>query len=159
MKAPAHQHPPGISTFRTLPSLSDSGSHKAIAVPSRLYHSAPTRDKPLSGMRISIPDAVSLQGVPTTLSSRAWLALHASSPADATAPLARRLLDLGAVVVGKTKSSQLAAGREWVDEQAPWNRRGDGYQRPAGGGDAGAAAAVTAYQWLRAAYGLDGASL
>ncbi|KAM4065802.1 amidase [Hirsutella rhossiliensis] len=144
------------SAFRTLPSLSNSGSHRAIAVPSRLYHPAPTRDKPLSGMRVSIPDSVSLQGVPTTLSSRAWHALHASSPADATAPLARRLLDLGAVVVGQTKSSQLAAGREWVDEQAPWNPRGDGYQRPAGGGAAGAAAAVAAYTWLRAAYGLDG---
>ncbi|PNY23790.1 Glutamyl-tRNA(Gln) amidotransferase subunit A [Tolypocladium capitatum] len=140
--------------FRAVASLSEAGTHKSISVPSRLYHRAPSSSKPLGGIRVSVPDAVSLRGVQTTLSSRAWRSLHAA-PADATAVLARRLLDLGAVIVGKSKSSQFASGREWVDEEAPWNPREDGYQRPLGGA-AGAATAMAGYEWLKTAFGFDG---
>ncbi|KND86695.1 Glutamyl-tRNA(Gln) amidotransferase subunit A [Tolypocladium ophioglossoides CBS 100239] len=140
--------------FRAMASLSEAGTHKSIPVPSRLYHHAPNARKPLSGVRLAIPDALSLKGVQTALSSRAWRSLY-TAPADATAVLAQRLLDLGAVIVGKSKSSQFASAREWVDEEAPWNPREDGYQRPLGGA-AGAATAMAGYEWLKTAFGLDG---
>ncbi|KAJ6440144.1 amidase signature domain-containingprotein [Purpureocillium lavendulum] len=111
------------TSFRAMSALSDPGESKSIAVPSRLYHHAPNARKPLNGIRVAIPDMVSL---------------------------------LGAVIVGKTKSSQFGEGREWVDEQAPWNPRGDGYQKP-GRGAAGAGAGVAGYEWLKAAFGIDGA--
>ncbi|KJZ70252.1 hypothetical protein HIM_10366 [Hirsutella minnesotensis 3608] len=122
-------------SFETLNVLADSAAAKSIAVPSRLYFPDPSRDKPLA--------------------SRSWRQLYGVTPAGATAGLARRLLELGAIVVGKTASSQLTAGREWIDEQAPWNPRGDGYRRQ-GAGEVGAAAAVATYDWLRAAFGIDG---
>jgi len=137
-----------------LNALSDSGASKSIAVSSRLYHRAPNARKPLSGIRVAIPDVSSLLGVQTTLSSHAWRALHAL-PAAATSTLADRLLALGAVIVGKTKSSQFGEGQEWVDEQAPWSPREDGYQKP-GRGAAGSGAGVAGYEWLKAAFGIDG---
>ncbi|PTB69258.1 hypothetical protein BBK36DRAFT_1137705 [Trichoderma citrinoviride] len=124
--------------FEALSALSDNGSHKSIAVPSRLYHPAPSIRKPLSGVRISITDAISLKGVQTTMSSRAWTQLYGAEESE-TAEFAQRLIDMGAIIVGKTKSSQLDSGREWVDAEAPWNPRGDGYQE-SGGSAAGAGA-------------------
>ncbi|PHH70361.1 hypothetical protein CDD82_7181 [Ophiocordyceps australis] len=140
-------------TFRTVSVLSDSGAHRAIAVPSRLYFEAPSDSKPLNGMRITVPDAVNVAGVPTSISSRAWKDIK-DAPASSTAALVQRLVQLGAIIVGKTKSSQFASGYEWVDEAAPWSPRGDGYQSPLGGAS-GAAMATAGYPWLDAATGLD----
>ncbi|RDA91780.1 hypothetical protein CP533_2844 [Ophiocordyceps camponoti-saundersi (nom. inval.)] len=142
------------SSFREVDLLSESGAHKSVAVPSRLYYPRMSEEKPLSGLRVAIPDSMALKGVPTSLSSRAWRSL-APSAADTTAALAQRLMDLGAVVVGKTKSSQFASGREWIDEQAPWNPRADGYQRVIGGAT-GAGAALASYEWLAAALAVEG---
>ncbi|KAL7941820.1 hypothetical protein V8C42DRAFT_355247 [Trichoderma barbatum] len=139
--------------YEALSSLSDNGSSKSIAVPSRLYHAAPSIRKPLSGVRISITDAVSLKGVQTTMSSRAWTQLYGAEASD-TAEFAQKLIDMGAIIVGKTKSSQLDSGREWVDVAAPWNPRGDGYQ-DAGGSAAGAAASVSGYDWMEYAVAKD----
>ncbi|RCI11651.1 hypothetical protein L249_7778 [Ophiocordyceps polyrhachis-furcata BCC 54312] len=143
-----------ISGFRAIDLLSESGAHRSVAVPSRLYYPRMSEEKPLSGLRIAVPDSVALKGVPTSLSSRAWRSLVPSA-ADTTAALAQRLMDLGAVVVGKTKSSQFASGREWVDEQAPWSPRADGYQRVIGAA-AGAGAALASYEWLAAALAVEG---
>jgi Asp-tRNA(Asn)/Glu-tRNA(Gln) amidotransferase A subunit family amidase len=139
--------------FRALNALSPGGVFKSIPVPSRLYHRHPSPEKPLSGVRLSISDTVSLQGTQTTLSSRAWTALH-PDPATSSAEYARRLIELGAVIVGKTKISQFAAGGEWVDASAPWNPRADQYQRPSIS-SAGAAVAVAGYEWLQHAIGED----
>lgn len=142
------------SRYEALSSLSDNGSFKSIAVPSRLYHPAPSIRKPLSGVRISITDAASLKGVRTTLSSRAWTELHDTEAAE-TATFVERLIDMGAIIVGKTKSSQFDSGREWVDVEAPWNPRGDGYQ-DSGGSAAGAGASVSGYDWMEYAIAQDG---
>ncbi|OTA05196.1 hypothetical protein A9Z42_0058720 [Trichoderma parareesei] len=139
--------------FEALSSLSDDGSRKSIAVPSRLYHPAPSIRKPLSGVRLSITDAISLKGVQTTMSSRAWTQLYGAEDQQ-TAKLAQRLVDMGAIIVGKTKSSQLDSGREWVDVEAPWNPRGDGYQG-SGGSAAGAGASVSGYAWMEYAVAAD----
>lgn len=105
-------------------------------------------------MRLSISDAISLKGVQTTLSSRAWTSLYPSA-ARTTAQIAQTLIDLGAVIVGKTKVAQFASGEEWVDAQAPWNPRADQYQDPSGS-SAGAGAALVGYDWLEYAVGEDG---
>ena len=97
---------------------------------------------------------MSLKGVLTTLSSRSWSALY-SAPKSSTADYAQRLMDLGAVIVGKTKVSPLASGREWVDAQSPWNPRADQYQRSSGS-SAGAGVALAGYEWLQHAVGEDG---
>lgn len=104
-------------------------------------------------MRISITDAASLLGTRTTLSSRAWTALY-PEPATSSADYVSHLLELGAVIVGKTKVSQLLAGGEWVDVPAPWNPRADQYQDPAGS-SAGAGAAAAGYGWLEHSVGED----
>ena len=146
-----------VPRFRPLNSLSTDGAYKSVGVPSRLYFPEASPEKPLSGVRFSISDAMSLKGVPTTMSSRAWSSLYPSG-SSSTAAYARKLIDLGAVIVGKTKVSQLASGAEWVDEKAPWNPRGDGYQ-DASGSSAGAAAAMGSYDWLAFATGEDGKTM
>lgn len=59
-------------SFRPLTALDAWGAHWAVAVPSRLYHGRPTPERPLSGVRVAVPDAVALRGVLSALSSRAW---------------------------------------------------------------------------------------
>ncbi|KAJ3461300.1 hypothetical protein MRS44_009853 [Fusarium solani] len=138
--------------FQPLTSSSLQGDSQAIPVPSRLYHPRPSPRKPLSGIRVSISDTISLKGTHTTFSSRAWKSLY-KNPSDKTAEYARKLLDLGAVLVGKTKTSQFGTGAEWVDEQAPWSSRGDGYERLKGG-SVGAAAASIGYEWFQHSVGV-----
>ncbi|CAH0040298.1 unnamed protein product [Clonostachys solani] len=137
--------------FRVLNALSTNGLHKSIPVPSRLYHRHPSPSKPLSGVRVSICDTASLEGVGTTLSSASWELLH-PEPAGESAHFVRRLIDLGAVIVGKTKTPPMESGQEWVDVPAPWNPRADGYQR-ADDSSPGAVTAIAGYPWLQHALG------
>lgn len=139
--------------FRVLQLPADSETnYTSIPVPSKLYSTVPPEQAPLKGYRFTIPDSMSLKGIPTTLSSSAWHDLH-DSPADATAAFAKRLIDLGATIVGKTKSSQFGSGREWTDVPSPKNPREDGHQDPAGGAT-GAASSLAGYEWLRATTGI-----
>ncbi|PNP79587.1 hypothetical protein FNYG_07203 [Fusarium nygamai] len=139
--------------FQPLTSSSVYGDSVTVPVPSRLYHSQPSAKKPLSGVRVSISDTISLKGTFTTFSSRAWKSLYENS-SSSTAKYAKNLIDQGAVIVGKTKTSHLGAGAEWVDQQAPWSARGDGYQRMKGG-SVGAAAASVGYPWIDYSIGVD----
>lgn len=132
--------------FQPLNSLTSSGAFKSIPVPSRLYYPRPSPRKPLSGVRVSVSDPVSIKGTHTTLSSRAWQSLFGEA-SDTTAQYVQELVNLGAVIIGKTKISPFATGIDWVDEQAPWNTRGDGYQRPATG-SVGAASGMMGYEWI-----------
>ncbi|RKL25611.1 hypothetical protein BFJ68_g242 [Fusarium oxysporum] len=76
---------------------------------------------------------------------------------SSTAKYAQSLIDQGAIIVGKTKISHLGAGAEWVDQQAPWSARGDGYYRMEGG-SVGAAAASAGHSWIDYSIGVDGKS-
>lgn len=134
--------------------LSNGSNVTPVPVPSRLYSSIPPEAAPLRGLRIAIPDAMALKGVPTTVSSKAWSDLH-DDVADSSAALVKRLVKLGAIIVGKTKSSQFGSGREWTDVAKPHNPREDGQQDPSGG-SAGAAAALAGYEWMTASTGFDG---
>lgn len=134
-------------------SRSSDGVSNTVPVPSRFYH-RPDEERPLAGARIALGDTLEAEGAKTTLSSRAWAELYPT--AGASAPHVRRLLGLGAVIVGKAKTTQLAAGAGagWVDAQSPVNPRGDRYQGAAGS-SAGAAASLAGYGWLDYAVGGD----
>ncbi|KAG6019069.1 hypothetical protein E4U41_003415, partial [Claviceps citrina] len=138
------------------PADSPDSNQTLVPVPSKLYHTVPPQEAPLKGYRLTVPDCMSLHGVPTSISSASWLRLRNGTAADPTAALAQRLMALGAVVVGKTKSSQFGSGREWTDVAAPRNPREDGRQ-DAAGGSTGAASALAGYDWLRTSTGIDDA--
>ncbi|SPJ82519.1 related to D-mandelate dehydrogenase [Fusarium torulosum] len=139
--------------FQPLTSASVLGDSVTVPVPSRLYHPRPSPQKPLSGMRVSISDTISVKGTHTTFSSRAWKSLYKEASSN-TAKYAQTLLDQGAVIIGKTKTSQFGTGAEWIDQQAPWSARGDGYNSMKGG-SVGAAAALVGYLWLDYSIGTD----
>lgn len=107
------------------------GQSLAVAVPSRLYFTRTTK-KPLAGVRLGVKDIFDIQGLKTSNGNRAWYHLYPA--ANRTAPAVQNLLDAGAVIMGKMKTSQFANGEsstaDWVDYHAPFNPRGDGYQDP-----------------------------
>ncbi|TWU74878.1 hypothetical protein ED733_003036 [Metarhizium rileyi] len=143
-----------IDAFQVLRLPPGNGiSYAPIPVPSKLYSTVPPEKAPLKGYRVTVPDSMSLKGIPTTFSSNAWEELH-NDTATETAAFVKRLIDLGATVVGKTKSSQFGSGREWTDVAAPKNPREDGHQDAAGGAT-GAAISLAGYEWLRTATGID----
>jgi hypothetical protein len=143
------------SNKRYQPFLRSDGRRLVIGVPSRLY-SPPSADQPLNGLRFSVKDNIDLAGIKTTLSSRAWEDLYPA--VDETALSLQRILDLGAVVVGKTKLSQFAEVEnptaDWVDFHCPFNPRGDGYLNPEGS-TSGGAVALASYDWLDVSIGTD----
>lgn len=131
------------------------GASLAVAVPSRLSFTT-SLEKPLAGVRLGVKDIYDIAGVKTGNGNRAWYNLY--PPAKQTAPAVQRLIDAGAVVVGKVKTAQFANGEfansDWVDYHAPFNPRADGYQDP-NFSSAGAGASVASYEWLDIALGSD----
>ncbi len=138
-----------------LQAVSLHGSFKSIAVPSRLY-SSPSREQPLAGARISIKDNYDLEGIRTTMMNRAYNELY--GPRDSSADYVTKLLQLGAVIVGKTKMSAFASAEEptdqWIDYHCPFNPRGDKYQTPSCS-STGAGASLAGYSWLDHSIGSD----
>jgi hypothetical protein len=141
-------------TFSVLPA-GVPGQSLAIAVPSRLYFTK-TADKPLAGVRLGIKDIYDLAGLRTSNGNRAWY--HFYPEANATGPAIQSLIDAGAVIVGKMKTSQFANGEQatadWVDYHSPFNPRGDGYQDPSSS-SSGPGAGAGAYEWLDLTIGSD----
>ncbi|KAI9642095.1 hypothetical protein NHQ30_009966 [Ciborinia camelliae] len=110
---------------------------------------------PLSGKRIAVKDIFDLEGVKTTVCSKAYEALQDAS--RKTAPSIQKLIDQGAVIIGKVKTTPFACGmgpRDWGDYQPPFNPRGDGYL-DAGCSSAGSGAALAGYEWLDFTIGSD----
>lgn len=70
----------------------------------------------------------------------------------------QNLIDAGAIVVGKMKTSQFANGEtatsDWVDYLSPFNPRGDSYQDPSSS-SSGPGAGIAAYEWLDITLGSD----
>jgi Asp-tRNA(Asn)/Glu-tRNA(Gln) amidotransferase A subunit family amidase len=124
-------------------------------VPSRLYSSI-TKENPLAGARISIKDNYDLKGIRTTMMNRAYNELY--PPRPSTADYVTKLIDLGAVIVGKTKMSAFASAEEptdqWIDYHCPFNPRGDKYQTPSCS-STGADASLAGYPWLDHSIGSD----
>jgi Asp-tRNA(Asn)/Glu-tRNA(Gln) amidotransferase A subunit family amidase len=125
-----------------------------IPVPSRLRMiSIP--NLPLSGTRFGLKDIYDAEGLPTAAGSLAYLQTH-EIPTE-TAPSIEKLLQLGAVMVGKTRTSQFAHGAhpwEFRDVSYSWNPRGDGHLT-ASASSSGSACAIAAYEWLEFTVGSD----
>jgi Asp-tRNA(Asn)/Glu-tRNA(Gln) amidotransferase A subunit family amidase len=146
--------PAADGTFHTLPA-NLPGQALAVAVPSRLYYTK-TTNKPLAGVRLGVKDIFDIDGIRTSNGNRAWYRLY--PPVNETAPIVQRLIDAGAVVIGKMKTSQFANGEaptaDWVDYHSPFNPRGDGYQDPSSS-SSGPGAGAAAYEWLDLTLGSD----
>lgn len=126
-----------------------------IPVPSRLYFAQPSEAQPLSGKRLAIKDIYDIRGLKTSMCCKSYEACYGES--NQTARAIQLLLTLGAVIVAKAKTVQLASGlgpRDWIDYQCPFNPRGDGYLDP-DCSSTGSAAAVAAYDWLDFSIGSD----
>ena len=126
-----------------------------VGVPSRLYFTKTTA-KPLAGVRVGIKDIFDIKGVRTGAGNRAYYDLYPEK--TVTCEPVQRLIDAGAVIVGKMKTSQFANGEsptaDWVDYHCPFNARGDGYQDPSSS-SSGPGAATGAYSWIDISLGSD----
>lgn len=131
------------------------GVDSAVAIPSRLYFTK-TFSQPLAGVRLAVKDIFDIEGIRTSAGSRAWY--HFYPPANTTSPVVNALIDAGAVIVGKVKTSQFANGQlataDWIDYHSPFNPRGDGYQQPFSS-STGAGVGIASYDWLDLALGTD----
>lgn len=96
-----------------------------------------------------------MKGLRTGFGSAAWRKTYKAE--KYTAPCVQRLVDAGAVVIGKLVTSELAEGvdvGEWNEGVCPFNPRGDGHQKPSSS-STGSAVAAAAYDWLDIAIGTD----
>lgn len=109
-------------------------------------------------MRIAIKDIFDVKGVKTSAQSRSYNQLYGA--ATSSAPPVQRLLELGAIVVGKVKCTQFASCEQptadWIETLCPWNPRGDGFLNPRGS-STGSGVAVAGYSWIDASVGSDSA--
>jgi allophanate hydrolase len=95
------------------------------------------RTLPLYGVPFAVKDSIDVEGVPTTLSCPDYAYI-----ASSTAPLVRRLLDAGAVYVGKTNLDQFATGLNGTRTPYPIPRSVYGREMISGGSSSGSAVAV-----------------
>ncbi|KAJ3562823.1 hypothetical protein NP233_g9337 [Leucocoprinus birnbaumii] len=148
---PDHVHGGYVTTNFTLEN--NPGAHY-IPVPSRLSAwSGATL--PLAGLRFAVKDIFDVQGLQTGAGSAAYLRTY--KKAETTAPSIQQLIDLGATLVGKTRTAQFAHGAqpwEFVNFGYSYNPRGDGYLT-AGASSSGSACAIAAYDWIDFAVGTD----
>jgi aspartyl-tRNA(Asn)/glutamyl-tRNA(Gln) amidotransferase subunit A len=100
----------------------------------------PAKPGPLSGKRLLVKDLIDTAGIRTTYGSR----IYADHVPARTAPAVERLVDAGAVVVGKANLHEFAWG---VTSQNPWYGTVENPARPGkttGGSSGGNAAALAA---------------
>lgn len=144
---------PGV--FSALPATVPGIDSPGVVVPSRLYYTK-TAEKPLAGVRTGIKDIYDIAGVKTSDGNRAFYGLY--PPRAVNAVPVQRLIDAGAILVGKMKTSQFANGEtatdDWIDFHAPFNPRGDGYQDPSSS-SSGPGAGAGSYPWLDLTLGSD----
>jgi Asp-tRNA(Asn)/Glu-tRNA(Gln) amidotransferase A subunit family amidase len=141
--------------FAAFPAFIGGVQEVTIGVPSRLYY-AKSAAKPLAGVRLGIKDIYDVAGVKTGCGNSAFYDLYPAR--NATALSVQRLIDAGAVIVGKMKTSQFANGQDptadWVDYHCPFNARGDGYQDPSSS-SSGPGSGIGSYPWLDLTLGSD----
>ena len=98
------------------------------------------RGLPLLGVPIAVKDIIDAAGLPT----KAGSALRAGHRAEGDAPIVQYLRDLGAVILGKTETTQFAC-QDPARTRNPWN-----LDHSPGGSSAGSAAAVASGMCLAA---------
>lgn len=108
---------------------------EAAAVDARV---AAGEELPLAGTVLAVKDNIDVAGFPTT----AGCPSYAAGPAASTAPAVQRLVDAGAVVLGKTNLDQFATGL--VGTRSPYGavRHAHLPERVSGGSSSGSAVAV-----------------
>ena len=107
------------------------------------------RDLPLLGIPVGMKDIIDVAGRPT----RAGSALRADHRAERDAPIAKVLRDLGAIILGKTETTQFAC-QDPARTRNPWN-----LDRSPGGSSAGSAAATASGMCLAALGSQTGGSI
>ncbi|KAL8960941.1 MAG: hypothetical protein Q9193_002438 [Seirophora villosa] len=144
-----------LGTYPALPATVPGINTPGVAVPSRLYYTR-TASKPLAGVRTGIKDIFDIVGLQTSNGNRAFEKLY--PPRNVTALPVQRLIDAGAILVGKMKTSQFANGEiataDWVDYHEPFNPRGDGYQDTSSS-SSGPGSGIGSYPWLDLTLGSD----
>ncbi|MET0700386.1 MAG: allophanate hydrolase [Mycobacterium sp.] len=95
------------------------------------------RALPLYGVPFGVKDSIDVEGVPTTLSCPDYAYVAAS-----TAPVIQRLLDAGALYVGKTNLDQFATGLNGTRTPYTVPRSVYGNEMISGGSSSGSALAV-----------------
>ncbi|KAF8847583.1 putative Glutamyl-tRNA amidotransferase subunit A [Acephala macrosclerotiorum] len=142
-------------SFSVLSAAIPGAQSPTIGVPSKLYYTK-TASKPLARVRLGVKDIYDIAGVKTSCGNRAYYELYPEKNASAVA--VQKLIDAGAVIIGKMKTSQFANGEtataDWVDYHSPFNIRGDGYQDPSSS-SSGPGAGIGAYEWLDIGLGSD----
>ena len=137
----------GIHAFLT---LTDELAERQVERATRLLESDAAAAGPLCGIPVALKDVLCVEGVVTTAGSRVIESFR--PPYTATA--VQRLLDAGAVPVGKTNCDEFAMGSSTENSayggtQNPWD-----VERVPGGSSGGSSAAVAAGM-VPVSYGTD----
>lgn len=117
--------------------LSTVPRDELIAAAREIENRPGARTLPLYGIPFGVKDSIDVAGVPTTLSCPDY-----SYIADATAPVVQRLLDAGALYVGKTNLDQFATGLNGTRTPYTVPRSVYGGEMISGGSSSGSALAV-----------------
>lgn len=95
---------------------------------------------PLMGVPVAVKDHFSVTGMPTTAGTRLDIADLVAPPG----PFVRSLLEAGCVLLGKTRSTELALGGFNLTQASPWNPCDAQQPRMTGGSSHGSAVAMAA---------------
>jgi len=117
--------------------LSTVPRDQLLAAAEEIENRPGARTLPLYGVPFGVKDSIDVDGVPTTLSCPDYAYV-----ATATAPVARRLLDAGALYVGKTNLDQFATGLNGTRTPHTIPRSVYGGEMISGGSSSGSALAV-----------------
>jgi len=117
--------------------LSTVPRDQLLAAAEEIENRPGARTLPLYGVPFGVKDSIDVDGVPTTLSCPDYAYL-----ATATAPVVRRLLDAGALYVGKTNLDQFATGLNGTRTPHTIPRSVYGGEMISGGSSSGSALAV-----------------
>ncbi|MCG7597992.1 allophanate hydrolase [Mycobacterium sp. PSTR-4-N] len=117
--------------------LSAVPRHELIAAAEAIERRPGARTLPLYGVPFGVKDSIDVAGVPTTLSCPDFAYV-----AGATAPAVQRLLDAGALYVGKTNLDQFATGLNGTRTPYTIPRSVYGHDIISGGSSSGSALAV-----------------
>jgi allophanate hydrolase len=110
---------------------------KLLAAAAEIERRPGARALPLYGVPFGVKDSIDVAGVPTTLACPGY-----SYVAETTAPVVQRLIDAGALFVGKTSLDQFATGLNGTRTPHPVPRSVYGGELISGGSSSGSALAV-----------------